>query len=73
MEEGGEFVKYIVSLSQDGHTVQMIQDCPETLKKMTRDLEEGMTIAMSIWESESLDWLQHDSCNTSCGQVMGGT
>ena len=38
---------------------------------MTQDLENGMTIAMSIWESDSLDWLQHGECNTSCGEIMG--
>jgi hypothetical protein len=49
----------------------MVQNCPAELHKMTQDIENGMTIAMSIWESENLDWLQHGECNTSCGEIMG--
>lgn len=35
----------------------MIQNCPEHLNKMTEDIRNGMTISMSVWKSDDLDWL----------------
>lgn len=46
----------------------MNQDCPEYLRKITDVMKNGMTIAMSIWSSGNLDWLQHGRCQGSCGQ-----
>lgn len=33
---------------------------------MTQDFKDGMTIAMSIWSSNDLDWLQHGVCEGTC-------
>lgn len=48
----------------------MIKNCKSELQKMTQDLQNGMTFAMSIWSSGSLEWLQHDRCTgfESCGE-----
>jgi hypothetical protein len=43
-------------------------DCLEDLSKMTDDLRNGMTFAMSIWTSDNFDWLHHGRCSAgSCG------
>lgn len=44
----------------------MITNCPEHLNKMTENLRAGMTFAMSIWKSDSLEWLQHGVCEYNC-------
>lgn len=44
----------------------MIQNCKSELQKMTQDLENGMTIAMSVWSSWDFSWLQHGRCSGSC-------
>ena len=63
----GEFIRYSITLSQDGRQVTMNQDCPEYLQKVTDVMKNGMTIAMSIWSSGNLDWLQHGRCQGGCG------
>ena len=44
----------------------MIKSCKSELQKMTQDLENGMTFAMSVWKSDDFDWLQHGRCSGTC-------
>ena len=44
----------------------MSQTCPEYLSKISDVLENGMTIAMSIWTGP-LEWLHHNRCDASQG------
>jgi hypothetical protein len=50
----------------------MVQNCPTHLNKMTDDIRNGMTFAMSVWASDDLDWLQHGTCTGTCGDGPDG-
>ena len=57
-DSDNEFSSYTITLTQDGREVKMVKDnCDQDLSKMTDDMKNGMTMAMSIWTSTNFDWL----------------